>query len=219
MRQPGQLEHVLERSRRVALAILWVALVVQVAWTVQDYVTRQPALGDILYPLLFVPAALLLAVTRGRNVWIASLPRLLIGISFVYNVADRLGLLGPPGTPNVSWGDFQHFIAYTAQVNAFAPRALIPVLAVFATIGEGTLGLAMLLGLFTRLACASTAVLLTIFATAMVLSGLSQFQYNVYLMAIAAWFLATVSPGPLTLDALMQHLRQSDALVPGTPRV
>jgi len=199
----------LARSRPVALAALWIVLAAQVAWTVHDYTTARPALGDILYPLLFVPAAALLAVTRGRIGWIATIPRLLIGISFVYNVADRLGLLGPPGAPNVSWGDFQHFIAYTAQVNAFAPPTFIPALAVLATIAEGSLGLAMLLGLWTRLACAGSAVLLTVFATAMVMSGLSQFQYNVYLMAVAAWFLATGSASALSVDTLVSRHRRS----------
>ena len=204
-----RVERTLERSRHAAIAALWIMLAVQVVWTVYDYAKARPALGDLLYPVVFVPAATLLAITRGRNGWVAAIPRLLIGLSFVYNVADRLGMLGPPGSPNVSWGDFQHFEAYTAQVNAFAPRALIPALAVMATIGEGTLGLGMLLGLLSRFACIGSAALLIVFATAMVLSGLSQFQYSVYLMAVAAWFLATVDPSPLSVDALINRYRRS----------
>ncbi len=206
-----RLERALERSHGVALVTLGIALVIQATWTVYDYYALHATLGDLLYPVLFIPAATLLAVTRGRIAWIAALPRLLIAASFLYNVADRLGLLGPPGTPNVSWGDFQHFIAYTAQVNAFAPRPLVPALAVMATIGEGTLGLAMLLGVFTRLACIGSAALLAVFGTAMVLSGLSQGQYNVYLMAIAAWFLATGDASPVSLDALVSRARRSGA--------
>jgi putative oxidoreductase len=196
-----QAEQALQRSHRAAFVALWVALITQVAWTAYTWVHRHPPLGDILYPVLFVPAATLLAVTNGRNRWIAVIPRLLIAIGFLDNVADRFGFLGPPGAPNVSWGDFQHFIAYTAQVNAFAPRALIPTLAVLGTIGESSLGIAMLLGIRIRLAAAGSAVLLTIFATAMVLSGLSQFQYNVYLMAAAAWALATVDASALTVTS------------------
>jgi uncharacterized membrane protein YphA (DoxX/SURF4 family) len=206
-----RLERQLERSRRAALAMLWILLVVQVVWTIYDYMTARPPVADLLYPLVFVPAAALLAITRGRIAWVATIPRLLIGFSFVYNVADRLGALGPPGAPNVSWGDFQHFVAYTAQVNAFAPHALIPGLAVMATIGEGTLGIAMLLGILTRFACAGSTALLTVFGTAMVASGLSQFQYNVYLMAAAAWFLATRDAGPLSIDALVTRYRRSAA--------
>ena len=83
--------------------------------------------------------------------------RLLIGFAFFENVIDRLGFIGPPGAPGVSWGDFPHFIAYTAQVNAFAPPAIIPALAVLATIAEGTFALTMLLGLRVRLAAAGSA--------------------------------------------------------------
>jgi putative oxidoreductase len=200
---------VLGQSQRAAFVVLWFALIAQVIWTGYDYVHAHPPLGDLLYPLIFVPAAALLAITAGRVRWVAPIPRLLIGIGFLDNVADRLGLLGPPGAPYVSWGDFHHFIAYTAQVNAFAPRAVIPALAVMATIGEGTLGLAILLGIRIRLAAASSAVLLGVFATAMALSGLSQFQYNVYLMAAAAWALATIDASALSVDGVVKRLRQA----------
>jgi len=187
-----RLEAALDRTRPAAFAALCLMLVVQIVWTGYQVVTAHPAAADILYPIVFVPAALLLVATRGRFRWVNAVPRSLIGLSFVYNVADRLGLLGPPGTKNVSWGDFQHFITYTAQVNAFAPRAFIPTMAVLATIAEGTLGVAMLLGIRQRLAALGTALLLSVFGSAMVLSGLSQLQYSVYLMAVMSWFLATV---------------------------
>ncbi|HWZ57383.1 MAG TPA: hypothetical protein VNW46_00300 [Gemmatimonadaceae bacterium] len=181
-------------TRQTAFTALWLLLAAQVIWTVYDVVRAHPPFADIYYPVLFIPAAAGLAITSGRVRWWTRIPRLLIGVAFVVNVADRLGLLGPPGAPGVSWGDFQHFIAYTAQVNAFAPRAIIPALAVLATIAEGTLGLAMLIGFRVRLASAGSALLLFVFATSMVLSGLSQFQYSVYLMSVAAWALATIGP-------------------------
>jgi hypothetical protein len=30
--------------------------------------------------------------------------RLALGLTFLYSVADRFGVLGPPGSPNISWG-------------------------------------------------------------------------------------------------------------------
>jgi putative oxidoreductase len=200
-----QIEEAIARTRREAFVALWIALIAQVIWTTYTFVHAHPAFGDLLYPLLFVPAAAPLAATSGRVRWIAPIPRLLIAIAFLDNVADRLGFLGRPGSANVTWGDFQHFIAYTAQVNAFAPRALIPALAVMATLAEGTLGLAMLLGVRTRLAAAGAGLLLVMFGTAMVLSGLSQFQYTVYLMATAAWALASIDASALTVDALLHR--------------
>jgi putative oxidoreductase len=188
---------------RAAFVALWVMVVVQAIWTVYFCVRTHPAFTSIYYPVIFTPFAAALALTRGRVRWVATSVRLLIGVAFLENVIDRLGLLGPPGAPGVSWGDFPHFIAYTAQVNAFAPAALIPTLAVLATIAEGTFGLTMLFGVHVRLAAVGSALLLFCFASAMVLSGLSQLEYGVYLMSVASWALATIDASALSVDALL----------------
>lgn len=190
-------------SRRAAFVGLWALVIVQIVWTVYYCVRTHPAFADIYYPVIFAPVAAALALTAGRVRWIATLTRLLIGAAFVENVIDRLGFLGPPGAPGVSWGDFQHFIAYTAQVNAFAPASLVPALAVVATIAEGSCGVTMLLGVRVPFASLGSALLLFTFATAMVLSGLSQMQYGVYLMSIAAWALATVDASALSVDSIL----------------
>jgi putative oxidoreductase len=189
-------------TRHAAFVALWVMVVVQAIWTVYFCVRTHPAFSSIYYPVIFTPFAAALALTRGRVRWVTTSVRLLVGVAFLENVIDRLGFLGPPGAPGVSWGDFPHFIAYTAQVNAFAPAALIPALAVLATIAEGTFGLTMLLGVRVRLVAVGSALLLFVFASAMVLSGLSQLEYGVYLMAVASWALATVDASALSVDAL-----------------
>jgi hypothetical protein len=48
--------------------------------------------------------------------------RLALGFSFLSAVADRFGLWGALGAPHVAWGDFAHFITYTATLNWFLPR-------------------------------------------------------------------------------------------------
>src|SRR5262249_39934953 len=40
--------------------------------------------------------------------------RLAVAAGFLTSVSDRFGLWGPPGAPNVAWGGFQQFGAYTA---------------------------------------------------------------------------------------------------------
>ena len=189
-------------SRSAAFLALRVMVVIQIVWTTYYCVRVRPAFTGIDYPVIFTPFAAALAITSGRGRWIPAMTRRLIGLAFFENVIDRLGFIGPPGAPGVSWGDFQHFIAYTAQVNAFAPAAMIPALAVVATIAEGTFAVTMLLGIRVRLASLGSALLLFTFATAMVLSGLSEMQYAVYLMSIAAWALATVDASALSVDAL-----------------
>lgn len=190
------------QTRGIALIALWTMVIVQVSWTTYFCVRTHPDFASIYYPVIFTPFAAALALTSGRVRWVATATRLLIGVAFLENVIDRLGLIGPPGAPGVSWGDFQHFIAYTAQVNAFAPAAMIPALAVLATIAEGTLGVTMLAGVRVRLASVGSALLFFTFATAMVLSGLSEMQYAVYLMSMAAWVLATTDASALSVDAL-----------------
>ena len=56
--------------------------------------------------------------------------RLALALSFLFPVADRLGLLGPPGTPGVTWGNFTNFLSYNAQVNSFLPAVIRPALGV-----------------------------------------------------------------------------------------
>ncbi|HMI57075.1 MAG TPA: hypothetical protein VK511_03420 [Gemmatimonadaceae bacterium] len=189
-------------TRGAAFLALRAMVIVQIIWTIYFCVRTHPAFASIYYPVIFTPFAAALALTSGRVRWIATATRLLIGLAFVENVIDRLGVLGPPGAPGVSWGDFPHFIAYTAQVNAFAPAAMIPALAVVATIAEGTFGVTMLAGVRVRLASVGSALLLFTFATAMVMSGLSEMQYGVYLMSIAAWALATTDASALSVDKL-----------------
>lgn len=197
-------ERALVRTRRPAFIAMWILIVVQAIWTAYFCVRTRPALSSIYYPVVFTPFAAALALTGGRVRGVATSVRLLVGFAFLENVIDRLGFIGPPGAPGVSWGDFQHFIAYTAQVNAFAPASIVPALAVLATIAEGTFALTMLFGIRVRLAGAGSALLFFVFATAMVLSGLSQLQYGVYLMAVTSWALATVDASALSVDALVR---------------
>ena len=197
----NRLENAIVRTKRAAYVAVWVLIAVQVIWTIYFCVRTRPAFSNIYYPVIFTPFAMALALTKGRVPWVATSVRLIIGIAFLENVIDRLGFIGPPGAPGVSWGDFAHFVAYTAQVNAFAPAELIPALAVLATIAEGTFALTMLLGIRVRLAAIGSALLLFVFASAMVMSGLSEMQYGVYLMSATAWALATVNASALSVDA------------------
>ena len=203
----NRLENAIVRTKRAAYVAVWVLIAVQVIWTIYFCVRTRPAFSNIYYPVIFTPFAVALALTKGRVPWVATSVRLIIGIAFLENVIDRLGFIGPPGAPGVSWGDFAHFVAYTAQVNAFAPAELIPALAVLATIAEGTFALTMLLGIRVRLAAIGSALLLFVFASAMVMSELSEMQYGVYLMSATAWALATVNASALSVDVLLPRSR------------
>ena len=189
-------------AKRTTSVLLWLALIAQIAWMASQELRSHVPWTAMWYPLTFVIVCLAMACTNGRVRWIAALLRILIALAFLQAVGDRFGFFGGPGTPGVAWGDFAHFIAYTGKVNSFMPHAVIPALAVTATLAEVLFGLALLLGICIRYATIGSALLLTAFATAMTISGLSQFRYSVYLMAAGALYLATVNASFLSVDAI-----------------
>jgi len=134
--------------------------------------------------------------------------RLALALSFLFPVADRLGLLGPPGTAGVDWGNFTNFLSYNAQVNSFLPAVTRPALGVTATVLETLFGVTLFLGVYTRLAAAGAGALLLLFGSAMAISfGIkSPFDYSVFSAMGGALLLAGWGEYPLTADALFQRL-------------
>jgi hypothetical protein len=192
-------------EKRIAFLVLALALAAQIAWMLFNHFGRQALWLSMSWSLEFALPFLLLLLTGGRIRWIASLLRLPISMAFLLSVGDRLGLLGPPGSPGVAWGDFAHFIVYTGQVNSFVPASTISMLAVLATIGESACAIALLLGFRIRWFALVSAGLLFLFASAMTISGLSQFSYGVYAMSAGAWAVSTVDASCISVDSLTQR--------------
>jgi hypothetical protein len=78
--------------------------------------------------------------------------RYALGLGFLSAVADRLGLWGAFGQPNVEWGNFSRFLEYTHRLNWYLPAGIIPPLGVIATSAEILFGLLLLVGWHTRAA-------------------------------------------------------------------
>jgi uncharacterized membrane protein YphA (DoxX/SURF4 family) len=125
--------------------------------------------------------------------------RLALAAGFLSAVFDRFGFWGPAGAPNVAWGDFQRFTAYTGKLNPWAPAALIPFLAWFVTVAETVLGVALVLGLWARYAALASGVLLGLFALGMTVgTGIKPaLSYSVFAASAAAFALAAVHPASL----------------------
>ena len=125
--------------------------------------------------------------------WAIRYARIALGAAFLSGIADRFGLWGR----NVGYGDFAHFVHYTAQVNSFMPAFTIPFLAWAATVAELVLGIALITGVWLRWVALGSALLLVLFGTAMAISfGLkSQLDYSVYSASAAALLLAVRSSG------------------------
>jgi uncharacterized membrane protein YphA (DoxX/SURF4 family) len=134
------------------------------------------------------------------------LVRLSLGAGFLSAVADRFGVWGPAGSPSVSWGNFQNFVAYTAKLNPWSPAAMVPALAWIVTIAEATLGILLIAGLMTRMAALFSGLLTLAFLLAMtaVLGVHAPLIYGIFVYSAAALFLASCStPDKWTLDALL----------------
>lgn len=148
--------------------------------------------------------------------------RVALGASFLSAVADRFGLWGPYGYPNVSWGSYSRFVAYTAKLLWLLPPASIPALAFGATLGETLFGLLLILGLRTRLTSLLSGILLTTFALTMTLAlGVKvPLDYSVFSAAGGALLLASCTSFPFSLDALFSRnsLVSSAGASPGTKR-
>jgi len=119
--------------------------------------------------------------------------RIALGTAFLSGIADRFGLWGKA----TGYGDFAHFVQYTAQVNSFMPAFTIPFLAWAATVAELVLGIALISGVWLRWVALGSALLLVLFGTAMAISfGLkSPLDYSVFSASAAALLLALHSPG------------------------
>ena len=142
--------------------------------------------------------------------WSSVFLRLALGLSFLSAVADRFGLWGAYGQPNVSWGSFARFVDYTAKLNSFMPRSMIPALAIIATAGEGVLGLLLLLGWKTRIAALLSGALLMLFALAMTaaLGVKAPLDFSAFSAAGGALLLAGCERLPVSLDELLARNRQ-----------
>lgn len=135
--------------------------------------------------------------------------RLALGISFLSAVADRFGLCGAYGQPNVAWGNYARFVDYTAKLNPFLPLALIPVLAALSTAAEALFGLLLVIGWKTRIASLLSGALLTAFALAMTLAlGVkAPLNYSVFSAAGGALLLAVCNEFPFSLDNFLARSR------------
>src|SRR5690348_13887320 len=114
--------------------------------------------------------------------------RIALAADFLSAVASRLNLWGYPSD---GW---KNFLAYAGQVNSFAPKGIIPLLAITSTVLETTLAILLIIGFKTRWASIGTAVLTLLFALAMAYSFNIEtpFDYSVPADFTGAFLLATM---------------------------
>ena len=124
--------------------------------------------------------------------WAILYARFALGAAFLSGIADRFGLYTGR---NVGYGNFAGFVDYTAKVNSFMPEFTIPFLAWAATAAELFFGVTLILGVWPRWVALGSALLLTLFGTAMAISfGIkSPMDYSVFSASAGAVLLALFS--------------------------
>jgi uncharacterized membrane protein YphA (DoxX/SURF4 family) len=139
--------------------------------------------------------------------------RFALGLSFLSAVADRFGLWGAFGQPNVSWGNFPRFVEYTGRLNWFLPAATIPALARISTGAEILLGLLLLVGWNTRTTALLSGILLMAFGVEMMLAlGVKvPLNFSVFPAAGGAVLLASCARFPFSVDQLLLRARTAPA--------
>ncbi|PHR16988.1 MAG: DoxX family protein [Fluviicola sp.] len=137
--------------------------------------------------------------------------RVAIATAFFSAVMDRFGIWGPPGTENVSWGNWENFLAYSNTINFYASPAIGSFLAIVATILEILFGVLLIIGFKTRQIAFGTGILLTLFGIPMVFAfGIHPtFTYSVWVGAAGAFLLASVPTYKWGVDSLLGEKRKS----------
>ena len=131
--------------------------------------------------------------------------RFALGLSFLSAVADRFGLWGQLGQPNVAWGMFSRFVEYTGRLNPYLPPRMALALAVISTGAEILFGFLLLVGWHTRTAALLSGILLVAFGLAMALElGVkAPLDLSVFSAAGGALLLAGCERFPVSLDGLL----------------
>lgn len=129
----------------------------------------------------------------------ALLLRLGLSFGFLSAVASRLSLLGAKSS---GWNNF---LEYTAQVNSFLPKSIIPPIAVASTVLETTIAIMLLTGFKTSYAALGAAILTLLFAIAMWYSfGVKEpLDYSVFAFSAGAFLLATLPNYKWSIDQLL----------------
>ena len=159
----------MERMDRIRLraGVVWVAsgVLAMVVWTAGG---AEPGVGPVTWAVVAALAAAITAQLGPPRTrwWAARLGGSVIGVLLLGAVGDRFGVLGAPGDPGVSWGDWAHFRAETAELVPWS--SMVPAAAVTATALELVLGALLVVGWQARWTGKLAAGLFAVYLIAMI---------------------------------------------------
>ncbi len=121
--------------------------------------------------------------------------KLTLAAAFLSAVADRFGMWGASGSSGVAWGNMDSFIGYTAILNPWAPKFLIPSIGWLATILEICSAILLLTPFKTKEIAFLSGILLFLFGSSMAITGglKGVLDYSVFSASFAAFALSLIS--------------------------
>ncbi|WP_346319227.1 DoxX family protein [Chitinophaga sp. YIM B06452] len=133
-------------------------------------------------------------IMKNISITAQTLLRLSLGVGFILPVLDRIGLLGAPGSPNVSWGSWDNFVTYANSLMPYLSTKAASFFGLAATIGEAAFGILLIAGYKTRLAAYGSFVLTLMFALSMLFFAgyRSPFDYSVFVVSFSSLLLASL---------------------------
>jgi putative oxidoreductase len=137
--------------------------------------------------------------------------RISLGIGFIVPVLDRLGQLGLPGEKNISWGNWENFIGYTGLLLPFLSPPMVNVMGTLATILELIIGLALIMGIKTRLAALGSFGLTLSFAICMILfvGFKAPVNFAVFPVCAGSFLLAAIPTYEWSIDQYFSNSRKN----------
>ncbi len=130
-----------------------------------------------------------------------------LGASYLCAGLDRFGVWGPPGAPNVGWGDWQHFMQYAHTLLFFLPYSVAEIFAAIASGAEIIFGILLIAGFWTRWTAIGSGLLLLGFALAMTVAlGITApLNYSVFTASAGSFLLSTLPAYRWSIDGLRKR--------------
>lgn len=134
--------------------------------------------------------------------------RLAIGLTFLTPVLDRLGILGPAGTGNIEWGNWENFINYTTTLMPYFHRPMVNVMGLVATIAEATIALGLIVGFKTKYVALGSCLLTLTFIVFMATSvGVQKpINFGVFTASAASFLLSKIQDYNCSIDNFLRSV-------------
>ncbi len=133
--------------------------------------------------------------------------RIALGIGFLVTVSDRLGFLGPLGTRNIEWGNWDNFIDYTGTLMPFLDKHAVYIMGAIATLTEAVIGILLIIGLKTRQVALGSSMLTFIFGLSMALFlGIkAPINFAVFPVCAASLLLSRITDYKWSVDSFLAN--------------